>query len=171
MRVHSAVTITDSVAPFVINLVCTVTIICIVTKKKMKATGRGNGEHRVNRLRLLRSVWTENKELVIGPAFTLVPQLFSLPYFIASLILRCQNLQGDRLRYLLTVSYLTGFIPQLLSFVLVHLAIDVLSARMASNDAVSMAEEKHHRQTATGRHGGDEHSSYDSSSETLMQMH
>ena len=39
----------------------------------------------------------------------------------------------------------------------VHLAIDVLSARMASNDAVSMAEEKHHRQTATGRHGGNEH--------------
>ena len=118
MRVHSAVTIIDSVAPFVINLVCTVTIICIVTKKKMRATGRGNGEHRVNHLRLLRSVWTENKELVIGPAFTLVPQLFSLPYFIASLILRCQNLQGDRLRYLLAVSYLTGFIPQLLSFVL-----------------------------------------------------
>ena len=39
-----------------------------------------------------------------------------------------------------------------------HLAIDVLSARMASNDAVPMAEEKHHRQTTTGRHGGDEHS-------------
>jgi hypothetical protein len=70
------------------------------------------------RLRLLRNVLIENKELVIGPAFTLVPQLFSLPYFIASLVLQCQNLQGHRLRYLLTVSYFTGFIPQLMSFFL-----------------------------------------------------
>ena len=53
----------------------------------------------------------------------------------------------------------------------IHLAIDVLSARMASNDAVPMAEEKHHRQTATGRHGGIEHSSYNSSTEMLIQMH
>ena len=75
------------------------------------------GAH-VHRLRLLRSVWTENKELVIGPAFTLVPQVFSLPYFIASLILRCQNLQNDRLRYLLMFSYFMSFIPQLMTFAL-----------------------------------------------------
>ena len=69
-----------------------------------------------DRLHLLRSVLAENKELVIGPAFTLLPQLFSLPYFIASLILRCQNLQGTGFRYLLTASYFTTFIPPLMSF-------------------------------------------------------
>ena len=41
---HSAVTIIDSLAPLAINLVCTVTIICIVTKNKMNATGRDNRE-------------------------------------------------------------------------------------------------------------------------------
>ena len=139
LTVHSAVTTIDSLAPLAINLVCTVTIICIVTKKKMNATGRNNRTYRgekiraasflpahsvdnpaiqPSRLRLLKNVLIENKELVIGPAFTLVPQLFSLPYFIAALVLRCQNLQGHRLRYLLTVSYFTSFIPQLMSFFL-----------------------------------------------------
>ena len=69
-----------------------------------------------SRLQLLRTVLIENKELVIGPAFTLVPQLFSLPYFIASQILQCRNLQQPVLRHLLTLSYFTTFIPPLISF-------------------------------------------------------
>ena len=60
----------------------------------------------------------ENKELVVGPALTLIPQLFSLPYFVASLMARCQNLQESGLRYLLMISYFTTYIPQLMSFVL-----------------------------------------------------
>ena len=124
-KLHSAMTVIDSVGPFLINLVCIVSIICLVTKKKMNAT-RGRDTHspqsnvapRQNRLHLLRTVLAENKELVIGPAFTLLPQLFSLPYFIASLTLRCQNLQGSGLRYLLTGSYFTTFIPPLTSFFL-----------------------------------------------------
>ena len=117
-KVHTAVTIIDSLVPFTINLLCTVAIICLVTKKRMNATARDRRAVRQTRLQLLRSVLVENKELVIGPAFTLLPQLFSLPYFIASLTLRCQNLQSSRLRYLLTVSYLARFVPQLMSFVL-----------------------------------------------------
>ena len=71
---------------------------------------------RMSRLHLLRTVLVENKELVIGPAFTLIPQLFSLPYFIALLSLRCQNIQTSGLRYLLIASYLPTFIPPLMSF-------------------------------------------------------
>ena len=41
---HSTVTIIDSVAPFCINLLCTVGIICLVTKKKMNATRRDTSE-------------------------------------------------------------------------------------------------------------------------------
>lgn len=41
---HTTVTIVDSVAPFCINLLCTVAIICLVTKKKMNATRRDASE-------------------------------------------------------------------------------------------------------------------------------
>ena len=113
LKLHGAMTVIDSVGPFLINLVCTVSIICLVTQKKMNATGgrstrpsQPNVATRPGRLRLLRSVLAENKELIVGPAFTLLPQLFSLPYFIASLMLRCQNLQdtqveeSDRILYI-----------------------------------------------------------------------
>ena len=125
LKLHIAMTVIDSVGPFLTNLVCTVSIICLVTKKKMNATGRrdtrspeSNVVARQNRLQLLRTVLIDNKELVIGPAFTLIPQLFSLPYFIASLMMQCQNLQGSGLRYLLTASYFTTFVPALMSFYL-----------------------------------------------------
>ena len=125
LRPRGPVAVIDSVGPFLINLVCTVSIICLVTKKKMNAT-RGRDTHsphatvpvRQNRLHLLRTVLAENKELVIGPAFTLLPQLFSLPYFVASLMLQCSDLQRTGLRYLLMVSYFTAFIPPLTSFLL-----------------------------------------------------
>ena len=68
------------------------------------------------RFHLLREVLAENKELVIGPAFTLVPQLFSLPLFIASLLLVCQTIETNPIRYLLIISYFTSFIPQVISF-------------------------------------------------------
>ena len=125
LRPSGPITVIDSVGPFLINMVCTVSIICLVTQKKMNAThGRdthspqSNVAPRQNRLHLLRSVLIENKELVIGPAFTLLPQLFSLPYFVASLMLEYGDLQRTGLRYLLTLSYFTTFIPPLTSFLL-----------------------------------------------------
>jgi hypothetical protein len=63
-------------------------------------------------------VLIDNKELVIGPGITLIPQLFSLPLFIISFTLYCQNLENSWVRYLLIVSYFTSFIPQLISFML-----------------------------------------------------
>jgi hypothetical protein len=69
-------------------------------------------------LRLVFDVLSENKELVIGPGITLVPQLFSLPLFIVSFTLYCQNLESSWVRYLLIASYFTSFIPQLISFML-----------------------------------------------------
>jgi hypothetical protein len=67
---------------------------------------------------LLITVLMENKELVIAPTFTLIPQLFSLPFFLASLIMKCQNFHDNNLRYLLIVSYFAKFVPQLTSFLL-----------------------------------------------------
>ena len=71
-----------------------------------------------SRFRLLIDVITENKELILAPAITLVPQLFSLPFFIASFSVVCQDLRSHQLRYLLIVSYFTTFIPPLTSFFL-----------------------------------------------------
>lgn len=68
--------------------------------------------------RLFMTVLKENKELILAPAFTLIPQLFSLPFFLASLILKCQNFHDSNLRYLLIVSYFVKFVPQLTSFLL-----------------------------------------------------
>jgi hypothetical protein len=64
------------------------------------------------------NVLSDNKELVIGPGITVVPQLFSLPLFIISFTLYCQTLENSWVRYLLIVSYFTSFIPQMISFVL-----------------------------------------------------
>lgn len=67
-----------------------------------------------NKFRLLIDIFIENKEFIVAPSFTLIPQLFSLPFFIASFLVACKN----RLRYLLITSYMTTFIPQLTSFFL-----------------------------------------------------
>ena len=71
-----------------------------------------------HRLRLIIDVLSENKEFVLGPGITLVPQLFSLPLFISSFVLDCQNLEESSLRPFLIVSYWISFTPQWTSFVL-----------------------------------------------------
>jgi hypothetical protein len=71
-----------------------------------------------SRFRLLIDVLMENKELVVAPTITLIPQFFSLPFFIASFSLGCEDLHGNRLRYILIIFYFTTFIPQLTSFFL-----------------------------------------------------
>jgi len=71
-----------------------------------------------SRLSLLRDVLIENKELIIGPGVTLIPQLFSFPLFIVSIAFACQEIENSSLRYLLIISYLIRFIPQLTSFFL-----------------------------------------------------
>jgi hypothetical protein len=148
---HLIISIINSILPLLINICCTATISCVVTKKKMKTrmylnnfmkniiiilfldfavkTKRNYEKNKTpltegNRIssrmnfRLVWNVLCEHKELVIGPGITLVPQLFSLPLFIISFTLYCQNLENSWVRYLLIVSYFTSFIPQLISFML-----------------------------------------------------
>ena len=69
-------------------------------------------------VRLIVDVLIEKKEFVVGPAITLVPQLFSLPHFLSSFIFNCQNLDSSWLRYFLIVSYWISFTPQWKSFFL-----------------------------------------------------
>ncbi len=74
-----------------------------------------------HRLNLLFDVLSENKEKIARPAMTLVPSIFSLfsmPLFIVSFSLGCQNLENNPLRYLLITSYFLSFIPQMMTFFL-----------------------------------------------------
>ena len=70
------------------------------------------------RLRLIVDVFSENKEFILGPAITIVPQLFSLPLLVSSFIFDCHNLEDSWLRYFLIVSYWISFTPQWTSFFL-----------------------------------------------------
>jgi hypothetical protein len=133
---HFIVSIMNSILPLLINLCCTITISCVVAKKKLNTRKtvivlniktKEEGETSIKesrltkfraRLRLVLNVLSENKELIIGPGITLVPQLFSLPLFVISFTLYCQNLESSWVRYLLITSYFTSFIPQLTSFML-----------------------------------------------------
>ena len=59
--------------------------------------------------------------MVARPAMTLVPSMFSLfsmPLFIVSFSLGCQNLENNPLRYLLITFYFLSFIPQMMTFFL-----------------------------------------------------
>jgi intracellular septation protein A len=69
-------------------------------------------------LGLIPDVLKENKEFILGPAITLVPQLFSLPLFISSFIFDCHNLENSWLRHFLILSYWISFTPQWTSFFL-----------------------------------------------------
>ncbi|UJR07875.1 hypothetical protein I4U23_012157 [Adineta vaga] len=73
------------------------------------------------RFNVLRDVLNDHKEMIARPAVTLVPSMFSLfsmPIFIASFSLGCQNLENNPIRYLLIVLYFISFIPQMITFFL-----------------------------------------------------
>ncbi len=71
-----------------------------------------------NRLLFFCDVLIENKELIVGPGITLTPQLFSLPLLIISIVFACQEIENSSIRYLLIISYIISFIPQLTSYFL-----------------------------------------------------
>ena len=117
---HLLVSTLHSIVPFLINFCATVVISVVVVKKKMNTlrTKQSQAMNRLGRIRFICSVLNENRELVIGPGLTLIPQLFSLPLFISSFTLDCQNIEQSWLRYLLIASYWSTFTPQLISFFL-----------------------------------------------------
>ena len=126
---HQSVTVLHWLVPLLINVSCTTTISYVVTKKKLNACAHNTdksdstnsasvSKKSKSRVALLLDVLKENKELILAPAITIVPQLFSLPLYIVAFLLICQNLETNTLRYMLIVCYFTAFLPQLVSFLL-----------------------------------------------------
>jgi hypothetical protein len=120
-RIHLCVSIMHTAVPLLINMGCTMAISILVVQKKIKtmsfdrSTDRRVDSFR-NRTRVIVETLKQNKEYVIGPAITLVPQLFLLPELIFSMLLKCQNLDGNNLRYVLMAAIWTTFLPQSISF-------------------------------------------------------
>jgi hypothetical protein len=74
-----------------------------------------------HRLHLLRDILNDNKEIITRPTIALIPSifaLFSLPLFILSFSLSCQNLESNPMRYPMIAFYVISFIPQIITFLL-----------------------------------------------------
>ena len=142
---HLLISTLNAVVPILINLCSTGIISVVVVRKRMNTLRTKKSQFSIEkefviyskiclflevqdnqsalvnlrqRIHFILSVLNENKELVIGPGITLIPQLFSLPLFISSFTLDCQNIENSWLRYLLIASYWASFTPQLTSFFL-----------------------------------------------------
>jgi len=61
-------------------------------------------------------LWIKNKDLILAPSATMVPQLFSLPQFILSFSLACQEFNVGWQLYLLIISYFVMYLPQVLLY-------------------------------------------------------
>ena len=126
--------------PFAINLSSTLTIMIVVLKNKMNVHRTLNStllfhipttkrdpynsfslylvtSNKIrSRVTVFQDVFNENREIITRPAITLIPSLFSLfslPLFIISFSLGCQNLEDNPLGYLLIIFYFVTFIPQI----------------------------------------------------------
>jgi hypothetical protein len=107
--------------PFLINLVSTIILIFIITRKRATATRkqRDHSTSEVNAPSTLRAyidLLSKNKDLILAPLATMLPQLFSLPQFILSFSLACKEFKIGWQRYLLIISYFITYLPQVLSY-------------------------------------------------------
>ena len=114
-------TILNYILPFLINLLSTIILLILIVRKRATATAKKDGHSAVKlNLRMKCHAYidllTENKELIVAPSLTMLPQLFSLPQFILSISLACQEFKVNWQRYVLIISYFVTCFPQVLSY-------------------------------------------------------
>ena len=113
--------ILNYIMPFLINFLSTIILIILIIRKRVTVTGKqhDNSTPKPNltmRFRVYIDLWSKNKELVLAPLVTILPQLFSLPQFILSFSLACQEFKIAWHRYLLIISYFIIYTPQVFSY-------------------------------------------------------
>ncbi|CAM2722571.1 unnamed protein product [Rotaria socialis] len=119
---NQANVILNYIMPFLINFLSTIILTILIIRKKWAIATKKISEHShtLQNMRATfhsyRNLFTENKELILAPLITMLPQLFSLPQFILSFSLACQELKVSWQRYLLIVSYFITYLPQVLSY-------------------------------------------------------
>ncbi len=107
--------------PFLINLVSTIILIIIITRRRATATRKQRDQsisevNAPSTFRTYMDLLSKNKDLILAPSVTMLPQLFSLPQFILSLSLACQEFKIGWQRVLLIISYFITYLPQVLSY-------------------------------------------------------
>jgi len=120
--IYNQVTIIlNYILPFMINFLSTIIIIILIIRRRVAVTAK-KGDHSSSTrnvrmtLGVYRDLWIKNKDLIMPPLATMVPQLFSLPQLIISFSLSCQELKIVWQRYLLIISYFILYFPQVLSY-------------------------------------------------------
>jgi hypothetical protein len=113
--------ILNYVMPFLINLLSTIILVILITRKRATATTKKvnhshSDENARSTFRTYIDLLMKNKELILAPLITMLPQLFSLPQFILSFSLACQEFKVNWQRYLLIISYFITYLPQVFSF-------------------------------------------------------
>jgi hypothetical protein len=113
--------ILNYIMPFLINFLSTIIIIILIIRRRVAATAKKEDHSSSTRnvrmtLGVYLDLWVENKDLIMAPLATMVPQLFSLPQLIISFSLSCQELKIGWQRYLLIISYFILYLPQVLSY-------------------------------------------------------
>jgi hypothetical protein len=113
--------ILNYIMPFMINLLSTITIIILIIRRRVSATAKKEDHPSSTRNARMTwgvylDLWVKNKDLIMAPLATMVPQLFSLPQLIISFSLSCQEFKIDWQRYLLIISYFILYFPQVLSY-------------------------------------------------------
>jgi hypothetical protein len=115
--------ILNYILPLLINFLSTIILIILTTRKRATATKK-NKDHlhadakTKSTFRTYADLLIVHKELILAPSITMLPQLFSLPQFILSFTLACQEFNISWQRYLLITSYFLTYLPQVLLYVL-----------------------------------------------------
>lgn len=121
---HRVNIILNYVLLFLINFLSTIILIVLIVRKRAIATAKSHDNlatskcHVWTTLRVYIDLCTKNKDLITAPLITMLPQIFSIPQFILSFSLACQEFKTDWHRYLLITSYLIMYLPQVFSYTL-----------------------------------------------------
>ena len=113
--------ILNYILPFLINLLSTIILIVLITMKRAAATAKkskhlkSEGNVKIT-FRGYINFLGKNKELILAPSVTMLPQLFALPQFILSFSLACQEFNVAWQRYLLIISFFMVYLPQVISY-------------------------------------------------------
>jgi hypothetical protein len=116
--------ILNYIMPLLINLVSTIILIVLITRQRALAmTKKADSSHAETNVRSTFRAYIGllilKKELILAPLITMLPQLFTLPQFILSYLLACQEFKVNWLHYLLITSYyFANYTPQALSYTL-----------------------------------------------------
>ena len=107
-RFNQANVLIHHIVPFAIHLICTLSLILVIARRRAKVTG-GTTTH------LFRRHLNEHKELFVPVGFII---LSALPQFIISFSLACTDFNQAWQRYSLIAAYFLSFVPETLTFLL-----------------------------------------------------